>query len=147
MPKIDVLTPTASAIVRMIPAANAGAAASVRSAVTEIVHGSFDHAHQPRVAHVVFHPGHRSERLERRASRMHRRQPAPGLLGRQHVQMELQLEIELPLAAVPLAGWCADACGAGGSCQACDRTCATAPAIRCQFCSSAASCFLPVLVS
>ena len=116
-------------------------------AVAHVFHRGVEAAPEPDVADVVLDAGDGAEGLLRGAARRGRRQAGARILRRQHVEVELQFEVELALDAGAVEHRPQAPPDAPRHHQACESTRATASAIRCQFSSSAASCFLPALVS
>lgn len=96
---------------------------------------------------VVLDTGDAAEGLSRGALGNGRRQTGPRVLRREHVEMKLQLQLELALDAGALEDGPQAPADAPPHHQAWESTRATAPAIRCQCSSSAASCFRPAFVS
>ena len=69
--------------------------------VASVLHHRFRHPRQPGIAHVVLHPVHFAERQQSGTARLVRCEPQADVLLGEHVEMEAQLRVELPL--VPAA--------------------------------------------
>ena len=116
-------------------------------AVAHVFDRGLDAAPEPDVAHVVLDAGDGAESLSRGALGGGRRQAGARFLRREHVEMKLQLQVELALDTAAVEHRPQAPPDAPPHRQACESTRATASAIRCQFSSSAVSCFRPALVS
>ena len=75
----------------------AGLLAQAAQAVADVLREGFDQARQPGVADVVLDALDAAEELARGAAGGVRRRALPHVLGREHVEVELQLRIELAL--------------------------------------------------
>ncbi len=126
--------------------------AQAAEAVAEVLCNRLDEARQPGVADVVFDTLDAAESLARGAAGGVWRDPPPHVVGREHVEVKLQLDVELAFhRAAAEDGADALQPGRHGGCrdqgsEVC-RIRVTASVIRAQFSRSSVNCLRPVRVS
>ena len=138
----------------------AGLLAQAAHGIADVLSERFDESRQPGVAHVVFDALDAAEQLPRAAPRRLGRGALPHVLGREHIEVELQLGIELALHGAAAKDG-ADALQPGRHNQACAsarrkprvphgscvwRIRVTASVMRAQFSRSSVSWRRPVRV-